>query len=297
MEMTQERLDEFQNLQDILKRKYEIEENLKQLPQSLDASVEALERLKKEYIEKNAVYEKQKQKVEELKAELETTTKEREANEKNMDSIETHRDFEDLDKKIKEAALKEADLRKDLQKEEKILEEANENVNVQQLLVASTEAQVNEQKESLDSDLKAQKEELEDLNKREEEIASLIDPANGKNSETVIKFQRILKRNDEGIVAVSGNVCEGCHMMLPADFANEVRKGKDILFCPYCSRILFYKEAEEGAMSFSMDDLGSLADDDGDTFDDQTDDLDDDNNEDGASERESSYPSYDDFNS
>ena len=59
-------------------------------------------------------------------------------------------------------------------------------------------------------------------------------------------------------------------MILPAQFANEVREGESIKFCPYCSRILFYEEAEESEMEdFStLDETGSLADFAGDDLDD-----------------------------
>jgi RNase P subunit RPR2 len=64
-----------------------------------------------------------------------------------------------------------------------------------------------------------------------------------------------------GIVAIKGGVCMGCHMILPAQFANSVRQGEEIVFCPYCSRILFYEEAEQGEEEFfDNDDSGSLAD-------------------------------------
>jgi hypothetical protein len=50
-------------------------------------------------------------------------------------------------------------------------------------------------------------------------------------------------------------------MILPANFANEVREGEDINFCPYCSRILFYEEVSEDQTEdyFDMDSAGSLA--------------------------------------
>ena len=49
-------------------------------------------------------------------------------------------------------------------------------------------------------------------------------------------------------------------MRLPAQFENDVRNGEEILFCPYCSRILFFEDAEEEGMFFQDDDAGSLAD-------------------------------------
>ena len=57
-------------------------------------------------------------------------------------------------------------------------------------------------------------------------------------------------------------MCDGCHMILPAQFANEVHKGEEIVFCPYCSRILFYQEQDEGDETFFNfeDSAGSLVD-------------------------------------
>ena len=51
-------------------------------------------------------------------------------------------------------------------------------------------------------------------------------------------------------------------MILPGQFANEVRSGENILFCPYCSRILFYEEADgsDDDTYFNIDDAGSLVD-------------------------------------
>jgi predicted nucleic acid-binding Zn-ribbon protein len=65
----------------------------------------------------------------------------------------------------------------------------------------------------------------------------------------------------KGIVAIKGGVCMGCHMILPAQFANDIHVGKEIVFCPYCSRILFYEEAKPGEEEeFDNDDSGSLSD-------------------------------------
>ena len=51
-------------------------------------------------------------------------------------------------------------------------------------------------------------------------------------------------------------------MFLPAQFANEVRKNEDILFCPYCSRILYYEETSEDQKQNFTGSLANLDDDD-----------------------------------
>jgi len=50
-------------------------------------------------------------------------------------------------------------------------------------------------------------------------------------------------------------------MILPVQFANEVHIGDEFVFCPYCSRILFYEESGEGEEDyFNTEDTGSLSD-------------------------------------
>ena len=66
-------------------------------------------------------------------------------------------------------------------------------------------------------------------------------------------------------------------MILPAQFANDVHAGDKIVFCPYCSRILYYQEIEgEEEHYYQMEDSESLIDSDGDDFDDEFDDDDED---------------------
>ena len=47
------------------------------------------------------------------------------------------------------------------------------------------------------------------------------------------------------------DVCTGCHIILPPQFVNDVRTSDSIMFCPDCSRILYYRDQDE--MTFDMD--------------------------------------------
>ena len=81
------------------------------------------------------------------------------------------------------------------------------------------------------------------------------------DEEILFKFERIIRsKSGLGIVPVRRSVCTGCHMILPAQFENDVRTGESILFCPYCSRILFYSEEEDSSFAFGEEEVGSLAD-------------------------------------
>lgn len=238
MQMTEE-LERLKSLQDVLAEKYEIEAKVEELPKTLDGSTESLDRFKREYIEKNKLYEEKKDIVARLRVELDEAQRKREEGERGMDAISTHREYEILEKQISEAQALEDSKRKELQREEKSMAELNDLLKSEEDLIASTEKDVNEARENLDKEIAACNEKLEALKAQETEISEGID------SETIMKFQRIIKRNRKGIVAVKGKVCDGCHMILPAQFANEVHHGEKILFCPYCSRILFYEEATD----------------------------------------------------
>lgn len=238
MQMTEE-LERLKSLQNVLAEKYEIEAKVEELPKTLDGSTESLDRFKREYIEKNKLYEEKKDIVARLRVELDEAQRKREEGERGMDAISTHREYEILEKQISEAQALEDSKRKELQREEKSMAELNDLLKSEEDLIASTEKDVNEARENLDKEIAACNEKLEALKAQEAEISEGID------SETIMKFQRIIKRNRKGIVAVKGKVCDGCHMILPAQFANEVHHGEKILFCPYCSRILFYEEAAD----------------------------------------------------
>jgi hypothetical protein len=67
-------------------------------------------------------------------------------------------------------------------------------------------------------------------------------------------------------------------MILPAQFANDVHAGKEIVFCPYCSRILYHEESsEDEVVLFDTESVGSLAD---------LDDLEEEKDEDGDEDDE-----------
>ena len=113
--------DKLRDLQDVLAEKYEIQRDMEEAPKKLFSQDELLARLKKEFIEKNADYENIRKKVVMLKTELAEAEAAREKGEKDMDNITTHREYEVLDKEIRDAAEAEQNTRKELQKQEKKL--------------------------------------------------------------------------------------------------------------------------------------------------------------------------------
>lgn len=253
---TAEVIKNLNDLQDILVEKYELENKIQEAPKSLSTQDEYLSQLRKEFIALNNDYEEVKQNVLKLKAQLEEATKSRESGEKGMDNINTHREYEALEKQIAEATVRENDFRKDLQIEEKRLSELNERIKQKEEDINRQDAQLSASKNSLSEELAEYNSKINELKQKEDAITPNLD------QEILFKFERIIQRNREGIVPVRNGVCSACHMILPAQFANEIREGEGINFCPYCSRILYYDEVEDSETEdfYKLDMAGNLAD-------------------------------------
>jgi predicted nucleic acid-binding Zn-ribbon protein len=254
--VTENELDKLRNLQDILSKKITLEHDIQEIPKILGTQEELLTRLKKTFIEKNQEYEKVKTQEAEFRTLLLEAESMREKAEKNMDLISTQREYEALDKEIRDASEKEQQYRKELQQKERFLSDLDEQIKQSTALIEQQEKDLEERRSGIEAEIAEKKSQVEKLLEEENKLTEDLD------SEVVFKFERIIRNKmGLGIVAIKGNVCMGCHMILPAQFANNVRLGEEFVFCPYCSRILYYEESSEGEEEFfDAEDSGSLSD-------------------------------------
>jgi len=254
--VTENDLEKLRTLQDIIYEKTGLERNILELPRVLVTQEELLNRLKKTFIEKNQEYERIKAEEADFKNKLLDAEISREKAEKNMDLISTQREYEVLDREIKDAKEKEQQYRKDLQQRERYLVELDGQIKENTSMIEQQERELDDRRKKIDAEISDKRKQVEVLQKKESKLTENLD------SEMVFKFERIIKNKmGKGIVAIKGNVCKGCHMILPVQFANEVRIGEEFVFCPYCSRILFYEESAETEEDFfNTEDTGALSD-------------------------------------
>ena len=254
--VTENDLDKLRTLQNILSEKISLEHDIQEIPKILGTQEELLTRLKKTFIEKNQDYEKVKAQEAECRTLLTEAESMREKSEKNMDVISTQREYEALDKEIRDASEKEQQYRKELQQKERLLAELDEQIQQNTALIEQQEKELAERRAGIESEIAEKKGQVEKLLEEEQKLTGDLD------QEVVFKFERIIRNKmGLGIVAIKGNVCMGCHMILPVQFANNVRLGDEFVFCPYCSRILYYEESTDGeAEFFDAEDSGALSD-------------------------------------
>jgi predicted nucleic acid-binding Zn-ribbon protein len=256
---TDEVFVKLRGLQEILTKKIELELEMTDIPKTLSSSEELVHRLKQDYIDKDQEYVAVKRKEADCRNSLAIAESDREKAEKKMDMVSSSREIEALDKEIEEAARREETYRKELHTIEQKVAEINEELRQKKEFMDGQKQELSDRKKSIERDLEEKQKQLANIRESEKELAADLD------GELISKFERIIrKKKGLGIVAVRGRehpVCQGCHMILPIQFAAEVRSRKDVLSCPYCSSILYYEEAEEREEDFFDDeDEGALAD-------------------------------------
>lgn len=257
MAVVEDTIEKLKVLQDILSRKYSLEQEIEELPRTLATKKELVSRLKVSYLEKNERYEEIRKKVADTRIRLQEAEADREKYESQMDQITTAREYDALEKEIRDASDKEQDFRRELQRFEKELEEQRTRLEREETMIHREEAELEEERAKIDEETADRTKQLKELEKSEKKTIP------GLESELLFKFERIIRsKSGEGIVAIRGGVCTGCQMILPNQFVNDVRKGGDILFCPYCSKIVFFSEETENVpdIGFADGDEEGLAD-------------------------------------
>ncbi|MBR2281516.1 MAG: hypothetical protein IJ863_02705 [Spirochaetales bacterium] len=237
-------------LQVVLAKMFAIEDEIKEIPMALADKEAVLQKTKITYLELHEKSERVKEELKSLRTRLDEAGVKRETCEKMMETITQAREFETLQKEIEEAKNAEQTLRKGLIAKEKFYDELNTKLTIQEEIMAQQTEEVEEETKVKDSQIAEKQAELDKIIAEKDELAKDFD------QNLLFKFERIIRnKGGVGIVPVHGIVCEGCHMTLPAQFVNDVRRStlnedssneeSDIHFCPYCSRVLFYEDSAD----------------------------------------------------
>jgi predicted nucleic acid-binding Zn-ribbon protein len=254
---TVEMLEKLKTYQQILSERVTLEEEIELLPRTIEAQNEMLSRLRKTFAEKSEAFSRSEEKVRELRQALQEAEMTREHAEQQMDGITTQREYEAINKEIRDATEKEQALRKDIQLEERAFAEIEEELQKTDGGIVMLDQEIKEKSAAIDHEKEAKLASVVDLKRNEETISD------GIGSDILFKLERIIRnKKGVGVVPVHGVVCTGCHMILPANFVNDIRdeETSKVHFCPYCSRILFFEQTDEAPDFIGDIESGSLAD-------------------------------------
>lgn len=248
--------EKLKELQNVIHERFSLEQELEELPKNLSKKAEVLARYKKTLSEtKQKIEELGKQRFS-LSVDLQDCSLRKEHLEKQMDNVKTQKEYETLDKEIRDVGDKEQNLRKELNNLDRSIEQYKEDEKKSENYIEIIQQEYEEEREKMVVQEKEKTERIKEL----QTIEAQITP--GLDTDMVFKFKRIIRsKQGIGIVAIKNGVCTGCHMILPMQFVNDVRKNERVMFCPYCSRVLYFEsDQHDSRLEPLVTEVGGLAD-------------------------------------
>jgi uncharacterized protein len=101
-----------------------------------------------------------------------------------------------------------------------------------------------------DAEVDQQREKLAHLTGEiDRERASRTALVQNVDNELCRKYEMIFsRRGGLAVVEVRGGICQGCRMRVPPQLYNEIQRNAQVILCPSCQRMLFWRaEAEEAS--------------------------------------------------
>jgi predicted nucleic acid-binding Zn-ribbon protein len=238
--------DKLRELQGILLSEFDFEAELEEIPRELNDLKKRHHKVGRTISEKEASQEHNTKLIEQIAKQKEEAKSSREKYEGQIKLIKTQKEYEALTSEI--AQIDETLEKIETEELEALqeLEKLNSDLEEQKALLEELKSAIADQEKDVKKHVSEKQKELDKCLKDKKTISS------GLDEELLYKFEKIVKNKDGiGIVSVKNNVCMGCNMLLPPQFVNDVRREDHLLFCPNCSRILYYQqEAESEEIAF-----------------------------------------------
>ncbi|CAB5079821.1 hypothetical protein D3OALGA1CA_42 [Olavius algarvensis associated proteobacterium Delta 3] len=117
------------------------------------------------------------------------------------------------------------------------IENLEQQIAEQEKDCTELDQQIDEKKAILEKEREELQIRLAELDNRAEGISDGID------SELVRIYNVIkTKKGSIGIAPVIAAVCQGCHLNIPPQMYNELHRRDSLKICPWCERIIYWKE-------------------------------------------------------
>ncbi len=252
-----EKLDCLKKLQVILQKKFVLEDKIDSIPADLKAEEAQLRSAQEKYQNLSDFFDSLQSEQKSLAIKYDDAFNKRIEYEKQMEFINTQREFEALTKQLEEARISEQSFLKMRNSKTAELEKVKTDLEAEKAELDALEERVREEKGKVDSEISSINEEIATLDAECDSIKAGVIP-----EDLYEKFSNIVKKKDGfGIVPVYGQVCTGCDLILPVQFVIDLElkteKG-EIEYCPYCSRII-YKETldDDVERSYTFEQLES----------------------------------------
>jgi len=190
----------------------------------LDRVREALDAAQKGKRDRDRDLEEGGQKVEKLKS--------------RTPDIKTNKEYTALLKEIETAEQENKAIEDDILKLMEKIDAAVAEIRTAETRSAEEADAIAAERKQLEENMAKLEAELSSVERERDDLASHVD------APLLAKYQkRYTSLAGKVVVEARGESCTGCFMSIPPQLFVNVKKNTEIITCPHCSRILYYKEA------------------------------------------------------
>lgn len=222
--------------------------------QEIDDKIRACEQEKDRIPELIAAVERRRaggiESLENAKAELQAAQKDKRDRDKDLEAglqkveklksrtseIKTNKEYQALLKEIEAAEQENKAIEDEILALMEKIDAASDAVKKSEISAAEEEAALLKEKKLHDEKLSAVESEISGLNKLRKDASTRVEPS------VLSKYHKLAKAIGSAVIAEArAESCMGCHMSIPPQLYVNVKKNSEILTCPYCRRILYFK--------------------------------------------------------
>jgi len=208
-------------------------------PLKIQGLKEGLNEMDKRLEAENKQLEESRRQRREIEREIEEIENRIERSNEKLTNIKSNKEYQAALKEIDGLGLKKSlleDKAIDIMEQIEVLEKSNAATSTEK---ETLERDFERAREEILGELKALDQDLVKLKREREHFSQNIDGDLLKRYDQIRKYKRGV-----AISPVIKGICQACHMGIPPQKFNELIRGKELMNCPHCLRIIYWGEDE-----------------------------------------------------
>lgn len=214
-----------------------LESERAKIPQEIEALREGVQRVQKEI--EGAKEHIAKLTLARRKKELEVESQKQAVakDQARLFEVKNNREYAAMVKEIEGSKAKISALEDEILELMEGLEEEGRKPKEMEQIFLREEERFREEKRKREGDMERLTQRLEAKREKREKLVASLEP---KLYQSYMRLRH--NRHGLAVVAVVGEICQGCHMSIPPQMVSEVRRGEQLIPCGQCNRILYWDD-------------------------------------------------------
>jgi len=228
-------LQALKHIQEIDCRIFELEKVRQEKPSALNAKKEQLAKAKAQTEASKNEVKKVKLEISKKELDLKSLEEKMSKMEQQLNTVKTNREYSILQGEINGLKADRSLI------EDKMLEMMGQSETLQKK-VAEYEKEVAQTEEDITALSNEINKEIAEITKQLEEVCQGRQKSCTEMEKEIINnYERIVKHKSDrvALAKVAHNICQGCNMDVTPQQVNELKKGKQMVYCRSCLRILY----------------------------------------------------------